>query len=319
MISAGTFLSADVVLLIDMSIDAEPRFDLANARAIGSDAWLKTKLDHPEDVAVTDEGLLYAGGEDGDIYRVDPASNTVEVFGSTGGSVLGVALGPEGDLYTCDFQRHAVYRLPLADDRPVGPPEKHVAGGPDAPPLHPNYAAFDREGRLYVSDSGQREKLPGPFDDSGGCIYVVDPDGSRRVLTDELSAFPNGIALSADDETLYVCETGTHSISAVHLDGGHATGIELVTDECGMVDGLALDDEERLYVASIGDDAVYRYDDGDLELLVHDETGLTINNPTNVAFGGPDMQTLYVANLALWHLTAIDIDATGRHPTGRLG
>jgi len=301
-----------------MEGDAEPLFDLGDARAVGSDAWLETRLDHPEDVAVTREGLLYAGGEAGQLYRVDPASGTVEVIGETGGSVLGLDVGPDGDLYACDFQRHAVFRLELADDRPVGEPRKVLAGGPDAPPLHPNYLAFDREGRMYVSDSGRREGLPGPFDDSGGCVYVVDPDGGGRVLTDEPCAFPNGIALSADGDTLYVCESGNHRISAVHLDDGHVEGIELVTDDCGMVDGLALDADERLYVASIGDDAVYRYDDGDLELLVHDPTGLVVNNPTNVAFGGPDMRTLYVANLALNHVTAIGIDATGRHPTGRL-
>jgi gluconolactonase len=306
-----------VVDPIVMSAGGDPRFDLSETRAYGSDAWLETKLDHPEDVAVTDEGLLFAGGEDGDISRSDPASNDVGVLANTGGSVLGVAIGPQGDLYACDFQRHAVFRLPMDGPEPAGPLERDVAGGPDKPPLHPNYAAFDRDGRLYVSDSGQRDKLPGPFEDSGGCLYVVDPDGTGRVLTEELSAFPNGIALSADGDTLFVCETGTHGIWAVHLEDGHATDVELVTDDCGMVDGLALDAEDRLYIASIGDNAVYRYEDGDIELLVQDEDGLTINNPTNVAFGGRDMQTLYIANLALWHVTAIDIDATGRYPTGR--
>lgn len=301
-----------------MGTTADPTFDLTEARVVGSDAWLEKKLDHPEDVAVTKEGLLYAGGEDGQLYQVDPASGTVEIIGQTGGSVLGLDIGPDGNLYACDFQRHAVFRLELHDDRPVGEAEKFVTGGHDAPPLHPNYLAFDREGRMYVSDSGYREYLPGPFDDSEGCLYVVDPDGSERVLTDELCAFPNGIALSADGDTLYVCESGNHNISAVHLDGGQVTDIELVTDECGMVDGLALDADERLYVASIGENAIYRYDDGELELLVRDDTGLTVNNPTNVAFGGREMQTLYIANLALWHVTAIDIDATGRHPTGRL-
>lgn len=324
-----------------MPTNADPLIDLRGARAIGADAWLETSLDHPEDVAVTREGLLYAGGEDGQLYRIDPASNAVEVIAQTPGAVLGVELGPDGDLYACDFQEHAVYRLRMRDDRPAGAIEKVVAGGPDEPPLHPNYLAFDFDGRMYLSDSGRRDQLPGPFEDSGGCLYVVDPDGTERVLTDDLSAFPNGIALSADAGTLYVCESGTHTVSAVPLDDGAVppdAEIPTVTDDCGMVDGVALDAEDRLYVASIGDNAVYRITPGSdtdsadegapggsaqssgdpaVELLVHDPTGLTINNPTNVAFGGPDMRTLYVANLALWHVTAIEIDATGRHPTGR--
>jgi gluconolactonase len=295
-----------------------PRYDIESARVVGADAWLERRLLHPEDVAVTREGVLFCGGENGELYRVDPASGAVDVLGNTGGFVLGVEIGPDGDLYACDFQRHTVFQLELDGTRPVGGPEAVVTGGPDEPPLHPNYLAFDRKGRLYVSDSGSREKLPGPFEDSGGCIYVVDPDGTGRVLTDELSAFPNGIALSADGETLYVCESGTHEVSALSLRNGRTTGTELVTDACGMVDGVALDAEDRLYIASIGDNAVYRYDSGDIELLVRDPTGMTVNNPTNVAFGGEDMRTMYVANLGLWHVTAFDIEAEGRHPTARL-
>lgn len=315
-----------------MATNADPLFDLRDAWAIGADAWLETKLDHPEDVAVTREGLLYSGGEDGQLYRIDPATDTVEVLARTPGSVLGVEVGPEGDLYACDFQEHAVYRLPMADDRPAGELEKFVTGGPNEPPLHPNYLAFDREGRMYVSDSGRRDQLPGPFEDSGGCLYIVDPDGSERILTDAVSAFPNGIALSADANTLYVCESGIHTISAVALEGGEIrpdTKVETVTEDCGMVDGVALDAEDRLYVASIGDNAVYRVENefdggidedlsaGAIELIVRDPMGLTINNPTNIAFGGSDMRTLYVANLGLWHVTAVEIDVQGRPPTGR--
>jgi len=291
---------------------------LSEARTVGADPWLETRLDHPEDVAVSPTGLLYTGGEAGQVYRVDPVANTVTEIANTGGAVLGVAFGPEGDLYACDFQEHAVFRLPMDGNRVDGDLTAAVTGGPDRPPLHPNDVAFDRSGRLYVSDSGHRDRLPGPFEDSGGCIYAVDPDGTGRVLTDELSAFPNGIALSGDGETLYVCETGTHRIAAVRLDDGEAVGIDTVTEDCGMVDGVALDARERLYVASIGADAVYRIDDGDVDTVVADPQGQIVGNLTNVAFGGPDMCTLYVANLALWHVTAVEVDVPGRVPTGRL-
>jgi sugar lactone lactonase YvrE len=297
--------------------EPEPLVPVTDVRPVGVDPWLETRLDHPEDVAVAANGILFAGGEAGQLYRVDPASNTVTEIGRTDGMILGVELGPEGDLYACDFQDHAVYRLPLENGRPVGDLEPYLQGGPDVPPLHPNYVTFDDEGRLYVSDSGRREKLPGPFEDSDGCIFVEHPDGTREVLTDELSAFPNGIALSADCETLYVCETGTHRIHAVQLDAGTVADIESVTEECGMVDGVALDAQERLYVASIGDNAVYRVSDTGIETIVRDGDGLTINNPTNVAFGGPQMHTLYVANLGAPHISAVEIDAVGRHPPVR--
>lgn len=57
---------------------------------------------------------------------------------------------------------------------------------------------------------------------------------------------------------MYVAENGTHEVSVVHLEDGHVAGTEFVTDEFGVVDGLALDAEDRLYAPSIGDNAVYR-------------------------------------------------------------
>lgn len=299
-------------------MDSKPIHNTTDVSIVGADPWLERALDHPEDIAV-DDGYLYAGGEAGQLYRIDRATRTTTVIANTGGFILGVEIGPDGDLYACDFQQHAVFKLPLNDDGSVGTLEPVVKGGPDQKPLHPNYCTFDSNGRLYISDSGTREKLPGPFDDSDGCIYAIDPDGIERVLTDKLSAFPNGLALSQDESALYVCESGNHCISIVHLDDGDATEIEFLTDECGMGDGLALDSEDRLYVSAIGDNTIYRYADGTRETLITDDDGLHINNPTNVAFGGSQMQTLFIANLGLNHITALEIDATGRHPTGRTG
>lgn len=107
----------------------------------------------------------------------------------------------------------------------------------------------------------------------------------------------------------------THSLYAVHLDGNPE--VALVTDECGMVDGVALDDADNLSVASIGANAVYRWRGGNVETIVRDPTGLDVGNPINIAFGGDDRRMLCVANLALWHITAREIDADGRYPLDR--
>lgn len=285
-----------------------------DSEIVGADPWLKTRLDHPEDLVVFDERTLFAGGESGQLYRIDVAEGTVSTVASTDGFALGLELGPNGDLYACDFQNHAIFRLPLTDDgMPTGSLKTEVQGSHSNPPRHPNYCLFDSDGRLYLSDSGDRENMAA----SGGCIYVVNPDGTGRVLTDGPSAFPNGLALSQDEQILYVAESGTHEVSALHLDDGRVVDTEFVTNEFGFVDGLALNADDDLYAASIGDNAVYRLVDGEVELVVADPDGLVIGNPTNIAFGGPEMRTLYVANLGLWHLTAIELDDRGRHPTIR--
>ena len=296
-----------------MSSPTDPLVSIEDATIVGADPWLTTRLDHPEDVAVADDGRLYAGGERGQLYCINPETNEVRELASTEGFILGVELGPEGDLYACDFQRHAVFRLPLSEGSPSGELSVVVSGGPDTPPWHPNYAVFDADGRLYVSDSGDRSDM----ENAGGCIYGVDTNGEGYIVTDELDAFPNGMALSKSGTELYVAETGTHEISVIHLNEGRATDVEQLDIDFGLVDGLALDNDDVLYAASIGDNAVYRYHEGRVETVVVDPDGLVIGNPTNLAFGGSDFSTLYIANLGLWHLTTIECDVTGRHPTGR--
>lgn len=254
-------------------------------------------------MAVATDGTLYAGGEAGQLYRIDRVDDGVaEVteLACTDGFVLGVTPDWTGDLYARDFQRHAVFRLALESGEPAGSLETVVRGSAETPPWHPNYCQFDSRGRLYVSDSGDRTDVA----ESGGCIYVVEPDGTGWVLTDEPSAFPNGLALSPDETTLYVAETGSHTVSAIELSDGEATAIEPVTSEMGLVDGLAVDDDGTLYGPSIGDNAVYRMTDGDVETVIRDRDGLVMGNPTNLAVHS---NSLYVANLGLSHLTALEL------------
>lgn len=297
--------------------EAEPVCSLSDAWTVGADPYLETYVDHPEGVAVGGDGTLYAGGEDGQIYRIDPATDDVTEIANTGGFALCLTLdATEENLYVCDFQEHAVFRLPMADDgTAAGDLETVTQGTKEEYPIQPNYCVFDGEGRLYYSDSGDRTA---PMGRSEGRLCVVEPDGTERVLTDELDAWTNGLALSQDEERLYVAETGTERVSVVHLDGGEVAGIDLVTEEFGHIDGLQLDAEDNLYGASIGDDAIYRYRDGEVEVVLYDPVGLTMCNPTNLAFGGEDMRTMYVANLGLQHVTAVEIDREGRWPTARL-
>jgi len=272
------------------------------AETVGSDPWLETRLDHPEDVALAPDGTLYAGGEDGQLYHVDPTENSVTELARTGGFVLGVTLGPDEDLYACDFQEHAVFRLPIEETSAGGDLERVLSGGPDSPPWHPNYCVFDDEGRLYVSDSGDRSQMA----NAGGCVYVRNPNGKGRVLTGRCSAFPNGLALSPDGSTLYVAETGTHDVWELRLHDGYVTDHRVLTSEMGLIDGLAVDSAGRLYGASIGDDAIYRLVDGAVETYAVDPTGLTMGNPTNLALDEAN-GWLYVANLALWHVTVLPL------------
>jgi len=84
-------------------------------------------------------------------------------------------------------------------------------------------------------------------------------------------------------------------------------------------DGLAFDEGGRLYISCYRPDRVYRLDnDGSLSVIADDFQGTDVAAPTNVAFGGKDRTTLYLASLARWHVGAIQMEVAGarlQYPT----
>ena len=71
---------------------------------------LTSELNHPEGVAWNPvDGLVYAGGEGGEIYAVTLDGDVTQV-GSTGGSMLGIAVDGRGRVYACDDGKGEIAR-----------------------------------------------------------------------------------------------------------------------------------------------------------------------------------------------------------------
>ena len=68
-------------------------------------------LDHPEGIAWGLDGYAYAGGEAGQVYRIDIESQEVVQFADTGGFVLGMALDANHNIYACDAGNKAVVKI----------------------------------------------------------------------------------------------------------------------------------------------------------------------------------------------------------------
>ncbi len=111
-------------------------------------------LNHPEGVAWNPfDGLIYAGGEGGELYAVT-LDGEVELRGTTGGSMLGIAVDGAGRVYACDAGRGEIARMdPMTGVRSV------YARGVDDDDLDtPNVAAFGPDGALYVTCSGEDDR-----------------------------------------------------------------------------------------------------------------------------------------------------------------
>ena len=258
------------------------------------------QLDHPEGVAVDRDGNVWCGGERGQIYRLDPQGERLEEVASTGGFCLGMAFDRNGDLFVCDLKHAAVFRLDIATARV----ERFCDGAPGRPFAIPNFPAFDRDGRLYVSDS-HAFRVPGPG------IFRVEPDGAAELWWAEDLDFANGLALSADGRWLYVVETFASRVCRIRIadDGSAAEREVVVTLDGAYPDGLAFDVDGNLYVGCYEPSQIVRVSEGGgVRLLYREISAHTLAHPTNVAIRG---STLFSANLGRWHLTRLEVGAQG--------
>ena len=248
-------------------------------------------LDHPEGLAFDPDGNLWAGGELGQVYRIDRRGRVREVA-CLGGFCLGLTFSRKQELFVCNFKRHALIRLNRRGrvldswDR-VGNRRLKT----------PNFSVFDSDGNLYFSDSGDWGK-------ENGWVGRLRSSGRAEFLAGPF-AFPNGLAFSADERFLYVVQSLRDDVVEVEIQANGKAGARRVyaSNLARVPDGMAFDAAGNLYVACYASDNVYKITPtGEVSLLAYDPQGTMIARPTNVAFGGPDLDHIYLPNLGRWHI-----------------
>ncbi len=259
-------------------------------------------LDHPEDLAFDAEGVLWAGGEIGQIYRIAEKGRVEEVT-NIGGFCLGLTFSASHELFVCNPKLGAIVRVHKNGQSTL------FADFAGAHKLkQPNYSVFDSAGNLYVSDSGEWSR-------PSGCIVRFDRQGRGEVFLEGPQPFPNGLALDASERFLFIAQSHTDDVLRVEIRGdGSAGDREVYAKNVDRVpDGLAFDVLGNLYVSCYASDNLYRVSpDRTVSLLAYDRVGTTIARPTNIAFGGPENDYLYVANLGRWHINRVKLGVKGQ-------
>ena len=258
-------------------------------------------LDHPEGLAFDNDDHLWAGGELGQIYRID-SKGAVHQAATLGGFCLGLTFARNQNLWICNPGLSALQevdrsgRLLNVIDR-VGEAKLET----------PNFSVFDSEGNLYFSDSGTWAK-------ENGFIYRLRASGTVERFSGPY-AFPNGLALSADESALYVAQSLKDNVLRIPiLPDGQAGDAEVFASGLHRVpDGLAFDTGGNLYVTCYATHNLYRVSpEGGVILLAYDPMGTMLAAPTNLAFGPSGRNEIYVANLGRWHISRARIDARGQ-------
>ena len=265
--------------------------ELAHLPAPGRARVLVDGLDHPEGVAydpVAD--VVWAGGEDGQLYRVRDGG--FEEVARAPGFVLGLAVDGRGRLAVCAssdgslcaYDGDGVHRLV----RDVG---------------FPNWPAFAPDGTLYVSDSG------GWGADDGRLVRIA-PDGAVETFSRAVPHFTNGCAVTPDARWLWVVESHVPIVSRFDLETAERE--EICRVDGTVLDGIAFTADGGALLSCYRPDRIYHLDAGGrLEVVAQDPQGTLLAAPTNVCFVGPQLDRVVSANLGRWHLTLMELGLRG--------
>ena len=133
-----------------------------------------------------------------------------------------------------------------------------------------------------------------------GSLYRLDADLRVHRLLGDI-AISNGIVWSLDQRTMYYIDSMAYTVRAYDYD--NATGdlanervVVKVEAGMGLPDGMAIDAEGMLWVAHFGGSCVRRWDPQTGAVL--SQIDLPTAQITACAFGGPDLDTLYITSAA---------------------
>jgi len=156
----------------------------------------------------------------------------------------------------------------------------------------PNDVVCRSDGSIYFTDPGLRVPLAQREVDHAG-VYRIAPSGAVTLVAD--FEYPNGLAFSPDERVLYVANTRwAQYIHRLELDAGGAVVrrrifADMSSDETeGVPDGMKVDTQGRVFCTGPGGTWVFDPDGRRLGVIRTPEV------PANVAFGGPDLRTLFL-------------------------
>ena len=219
------------------------------------------------------------------LYRVTPGRAHEVVRDKTGGG-NGTTFDLQGRLVLCEGDNRRVTRR-AADGRF----EVLVDRFEGKRLNRPNDVVCKSDGSIYFTDPGLRVPLAEREVPHAG-VYRIAPDGAVSLVAD--FEYPNGLAFSPDERRLYVANTRwAQYIHLLELDAGgrlvrRRIFADMSSDETeGVPDGMKVDVEGRVYCTGPGGTWVFAPDGTRLGIIRTPEV------PANLAFGGPDLRTLF--------------------------
>jgi sugar lactone lactonase YvrE len=232
-----------------------------------------------------DQALYWVDIPQGRVHRMDAAGSfTTWDVGQPAGAVVPRASGGLVVAVRDGF---------VALDPASGEVTPLAAVEPDRPENRMNDGSCDRAGRFFAGTMADDERP------RAGTLYRLDPDLSVTTLITGLG-ISNGIGWSPDERLMYYIDSHDHRVDVFDFDP--ATGeidgrrrFAAVGAGDVLPDGLTVDADGGVWVAVWGGGVVLRHDpDG----RVRESVELPAAYVTSCAFGGPDLDRLYISTAA---------------------
>ena len=230
----------------------------------------------------------------GTLYKMRLGEEPKMIRKTVGGN--GMTFDLQGRIIHCEGEARNVTRTEL--DGTVTTLVDRFEGGRFN---RPNDVICHSDGSLYFTDPSMRRpfaerEVPGPEGEdgvwAGARVYRVASDDSiSAVVTVE---YPNGLALSPDEKTLYIANTRSNQyVHAVEIeaDGTYIRRrifCDFSGDEVGFPDGMKVDSAGRVFCTGPGGIWVVEPDGRRVGTIRFPEQAI------NMAFGGEDLCTLFV-------------------------
>jgi gluconolactonase len=243
-------------------------------------------------IGYSDGSLLFTETQANKIVRIAP-DNSVSTFLENSNGANGLALNANGEIIAVQTLQPKVGII-----SPVEKQKVFAENFEGKAFQRPNDVVITKTGGIYFTDSGTRPSKdnPNPPASTPG-VYYISPVGELKRLANDIDR-PNGIQLNKDEKVLYVANTsGEHILAYDIATDGSITNKRNFAKLDGWqqaegawssgADGLAIDDADRLYVASNSGIEVFNAKGEPLGIIPLPQ------KPQNIAFAGPEKKTLY--------------------------
>jgi sugar lactone lactonase YvrE len=206
----------------------------------------------------------------------------------------GIVFDRQGQMYVADYVGHNVLRI---DPKT----RKVTVFAHDDRMNQPNDLAIAPDGTLYASDPN--------WGDGTGQLWRIDRQGKTHRAAEKMGT-TNGIEVSPDGKTLYVNESVQLNVWAftIRPDGSLADKRLLKKFEGFGLDGMRCDVDGNLYISRYGKGTVVVLSPKGKVLREIDVLG---KSPSNLCFGGPDGQTVYVTEVGHRRMVQFRVDRPG--------